>query len=54
MTKILLQANLDLIICSESNDDFCVGASRAKAAAFVYLIGLKDEIQTLQLGKKCL
>jgi hypothetical protein len=41
--EILAQADSNLEICSESNDDFCVGASRAKAAAFVYLIGLKAD-----------
>jgi hypothetical protein len=50
--KILTQANLDLIICSESNDDFCVGASRAKAAAFVYLIGLKADYSNFTVAER--
>ncbi len=50
--QILIQANLDLEICGDEKDGFCVGASRAKAAAFVYLIGLKANDTTFTIGER--
>jgi len=50
--QILIQANMDLEICDDEKDGFCVGASRAKAAAFVYIIGLKADETNFTISER--